>query len=234
MHGPGRFLGELRLVIGQVEFLTTAIVVPGEVLAVPVERLRELAGTDPDLGDLVLRAYLNRRSLLLGEGAGLRIIGSRFSPDTHRLRDFAARNRLPHRFIDLEQDSDAERVLAALAGRRRRTPVVILRGEEVLRNPTNAELAELLGLGSPVPAKEVCDLAVVGAGPAGLAAAVYGSSEGSDHRCASTAIAAGGQAATSSRIENYLGFPAGISGAQLAERAAIQADKFGARITVPG
>ena len=231
VHGPGRFLGELSLVIGQIEFVTTAIIVPGEVVAVPVDRLRELTGNDVDFGDLVLRAYLVRRSMLIGEGAGLRIIGSRFSPDTHRLRDFAARNRLPNQFTDVEEDSDAERLLAGLQVPAEDLPVVIVRGEEVLRNPSNAELAACIGLGSPVPAKEVCDLAVVGAGPAGLAAAVYGASEGLT-TVVVDCIAVGGQAATSSRIENYLGFPAGISGAELAERATIQAEKFGARITV--
>jgi thioredoxin reductase (NADPH) len=232
VHGPGRFLGELSLVIGQIEFVTTAINVPGEVVAVPVDRLRELARNDADFGDLVLRAYLVRRSMLIGEGAGLRIIGSRFSPDTHRLRDFAARNRLPHRFIDVEEDSYAEHLLRELHVPTEDLPVVIVRGEQVLRNPSNAELAACIGLSSPVPGKEVCDLAVVGAGPAGLAAAVYGASEGLT-TVVVDCIAVGGQAATSSRIENYLGFPAGISGAELAERATIQAEKFGARITVP-
>jgi thioredoxin reductase (NADPH) len=233
VHGPGRFLGELSVLTGQVEFVTTAINLPGEVLALDAERLRELVGHDPELGELVLRAYLIRRSMLIGEGAGLHIIGSRYSPDTHRLRDFVARNRLPHRFLDIEQDPDAERLLREMNVPPEDLPVVILRGEEVLRNPSNVELAVHVGLTAPIPPRDTCDLVVIGAGPAGLAAGVYGASEGLT-TVVLDCIASGGQAATSSRIENYLGFPSGISGAELAERAAIQAEKFGARMTIPG
>ncbi len=231
-HGPGRFLGELGLIEGQVAFLTAVVREPGEVLAVRVAEVTGVLASEPGLGDLVLRAYLNRRSLLLGQGTGLRIIGSRYSPDTRRLLAFAARNRLPHRWIDLEQDGQAEVLLRSLGVTAAQTPVVLLGSGRVLRNPANARLAEMVGMRAPAPRDEVCDLLVVGAGPAGLAAAVYGSSEG----LATTvldAVATGGQAGTSSRIENYLGFPAGISGAQLAERAVVQASKFGAQITVP-
>jgi thioredoxin reductase (NADPH) len=204
---------------------------PGSVLQVPAARLRAVATRDPVLGDLILRAYLLRRSLLIGIGAGFRIIGSRYSPDTRRLRDFAARNRLPHAWIDLEDDPAAEAALRHV-GVTPETPVVIVRGDRVLRNPSNEELARALGLRDASNGEEVCDLVVVGAGPAGLAAAVYGASEGLD-TVAVDAVATGGQAGTSSRIENYLGFPAGVSGGELADRAAIQARKFGARLTVP-
>jgi len=232
VHGPGRFLGELNLLTGQTGFVTAVVCEPGEVLAIPVERLRAVVAQDCDLGDLILRAYLSRRTMLIGIGAGFRIIGSRFSPDTRRLREFAARNRLPHRWIDLEKDSEAETFLRELGIPPEETPVVIWRDEQVLRNPSNAELARIVGLRAPALPAGLCDLVVVGAGPAGLAAAVYGASEGLS-TVLLDAVAAGGQAATSSRIENYLGFPSGISGAELAERAVIQAEKFGAQITVP-
>jgi thioredoxin reductase (NADPH) len=232
IHGPGRFLGELGFLIGQAAFFTAVVAEPGEVLVVPVERLRQLVGQDRALGDLILRAYLLRRELLIGLGAGFTIVGSRYSPDTRRLRDFAARNRLPHSWIDLEQDAAAEAMLCELGVAAEETPVVIWRGTEVLRNPSNAELAEALGLSIGDGRDADCDLIVVGAGPAGLAAAVYGASEGL-RTVAVDGVATGGQAATSSQIENYLGFPAGISGAELAERATVQAEKFGATISVP-
>ena len=166
----------------------------------------------------------------MGIGAGFRIIGSRFSPDARRLRDFASRNRLSYKWIDLEQDREAETILQRLNISPEQTPVVIWKGRNVLYNPSNAELASLIGLRSP--ASGACDLLVVGAGPAGLAAAVYGASEGLS-TVVLDAVATGGQAATSSQIENYLGFPAGISGAELADRAVIQARKFGASFTIP-
>ena len=232
VHGPGRFLGELGLLTGQVSFFTDVAAVDGEVLAVPVEEVRRLVASDSVLGDEILRAYLIRRSLAIGLGAGFRIVGSRFSADTARLRDFASRNRLPHRCIDLENDTEAEGTLRALRIGPRDTPLVVWR-DNLLRNPSNAELAAAIGLRvSADDAPSTCDLLVVGAGPAGLAAGVYGASEGL-RTGVRDAVAAGGQAATSSRIENYLGFPAGISGGELAERAVIQADKFGARTRIP-
>jgi thioredoxin reductase (NADPH) len=232
VHGPGRFLGELGLLAGQAAFFTAVVREPGEVLGVPVPALRELVAQDPALGDLVLRAYLLRREMLIGLGAGFRIIGSRYSPDCRRLREFAARNRLPHRWIDLEEDEDAEALLRELGVGPEETPVVIWGNSEVLRNPSASELARRIGLRSGETARGACDLLVVGAGPAGLAAAVYGASEGLS-TIALDAVATGGQAGTSSRIENYLGFPSGISGGELAERAVIQAEKFGAGINVP-
>ena len=232
VHGPRRFLGELSLLTGQAAFFTAVVREPGEVLVVPVERLRALVTQDTVLGDLVLRAYLLRREMLIGLGAGFQIVGSRFSPDSRSLREFAARNRLPHRWIDLEEDEAAEALLNGLGLAPAETPVVIWRGNQVLRNPSNEELAQMIGLRARSVAEDVCDLLVVGAGPAGLAAAVYGASEGLG-TVALDAVATGGQAGTSPRIENYLGFPSGISGAELANRAEIQAEKFGARISVP-
>jgi thioredoxin reductase (NADPH) len=231
VHGPGRFLGELGVLTGQAAFFTSVVVDDGEVLAVPADRLRELAATDPAFGDQVLRAFLVRRSLALGEGIGFRIIGSRYSPRSRALREFAARNRLPHHFVDLEIDPSAEQLLRSLGLGPDDTPVVVFR-DRLLRNPSPAELAAAFGLRDPSGKEGVCDLVIVGSGPAGLAAAVYGASEGLD-TAVLDAVAAGGQAARTSRIENYLGFPAGISGGELAERAVLQAEKFGARRTVP-
>jgi thioredoxin reductase (NADPH) len=231
VHGPSRFLGELSLLTGEGAYYSAVALDAGEVLAVPVARLRELVARDPAFGDLVLRAYLLRRSILIGLGAGLRIVGSKYSPDTRRVRDFAARNRLPYRWLDLEADPSAEALLAEFGVTPQDTPVVIVHGR-LLRNPSNAELAAAIGLPAPSEPQASCDLLVIGSGPAGLSAAVYGASEGM-RVIVLDATAAGGQAGTSSRIENYLGFPSGISGAELAERALLQAQKFGARFAVP-
>jgi thioredoxin reductase (NADPH) len=232
VHGRGRFLGELSLLAGQGSFYTAMALDAGEVLALSVARLRELIARDPAFGDLVLRAYLLRRSILIGLGAGLRVVGSRYSPDTRRVRDFAARNRIPVRWLDLETDPAAEAVLAQFRVAPDDTPVVIVYGRRLLRNPGNAELAAAIGLPAPSAQQAGCDVLVVGAGPAGLSAAVYAASEGMQVT-ALDGVATGGQAGTSSRIENYLGFPSGISGAELADRAVLQAEKFGARFAVP-
>ncbi|MGZ6573665.1 MAG: FAD-dependent oxidoreductase [Solirubrobacteraceae bacterium] len=231
VDGPGRFLGELGLLTGQPAFCTALVLELGEVLVVPAERFRELASRDPVLGDLILRAYFLRRSELIGLGAGLRVVGSCYSPDTRRLREFAARNRLPHSWIDLERDAGAEALLRQLGVSSDETPVVIWR-DQVLRNPTNADLARLIGLPVLSPVEGICDLVVVGAGPAGLAAAVHSASEGLA-TFVLDAVSTGGQAGTAARIDNLLGFPSGISGAELAERATIQARRFGARVSVP-
>jgi thioredoxin reductase (NADPH) len=230
VHGPRRFLGELSLLTGQPAFYTTVVREAGEVVQASPETLRRLVGEDPALGDLVLRAFLLRRELLSGLGAGLKIVGSRYLPDTGRLCEFAARNRLPFRWIDPEGDPGAEALLEQLGILPEETPVVVW-GSRIWRNPGNAELAAAVGMREVPPRDRVSDLVVVGAGPAGLAASVYGASEGL-LTVALDGIAVGGQAGTSSRIENYLGFPSGISGAELAERATIQARKFGARLAV--
>jgi thioredoxin reductase (NADPH) len=233
VHGPGRFLGELGLITGQRVFVTAVAVEPGEVLVVPANRLREIVTSQPVLGDLILRALMMRRSILIGLGIGFRLIGSRYSPDTRRLRDFAIRNRLPHHWIDLESDPGADELLRRLGVKASDCPIVLLGPGRVLRNPGNADLARALGLRPPTSVEDASDLIVVGGGPAGLAGAVYGASEGFS-TLVTESLATGGQAGTASRIENYLGFPAGISGAELAERATIQAEKFGAHITIPG
>ena len=232
IHGPGRFLGELSLLRGEAVPYSITVAMPGEVLAVPAGRLQELVTRDPVLGGLILQAYLIRRSVLIGLGVGMRIVGSRFSAEARRLREFAARNRLLHRWIDVEEEPGAEAVLCCLNVSPERTPVVVLPGRRLLLNPSPAELAAALGMTAPVSSTAVSDLVVVGAGPAGFGTAVYAASEGLV-TVMLDALATGGQAGTSPQIENYLGFPAGISGAELAERAVIQARKFGAAICVP-
>src|ERR1700743_661951 len=231
VHGRGRFLGELSLLTGEGSFYTAVALDAGEVLAVPVARFRELVARDPAFGDLVLRASLLRRSILIGLGVGLRVVGSRYSPDTRRVRDFAARNRIPVRWLDLETAPAAEAMLAQFGVTPDDTPIVIVCGR-LRRNPGNAELAAVIGLPAPSAQQAGCDVLVVGAGPAGLSAAVYAASEGM-RGTALDGVATGGQAGNSSRIENYLGFPSGISGAELADRGVLQAERFGARFAVP-
>ena len=204
-----------------------------EVYAISSDGLRQILNACPDLGDVILQAFIARRQLLreAGEFVGARVIGSRYSKDTFRIRDFLSRNRILFRFLDIETDPDVAVLLERFGLTEKDTPVVAWGNKLLLRNPSNAELAEALGIKRPLK-HTVYDLAVVGAGPAGLAAAVYGASEG-----LLTVVlerqAPGGQAATSMRIENYLGFPTGITGAELADRAVLQANKFGALLSVP-
>ncbi len=231
VHGRHRFLGELNLLTGGRVYLTAVVRDPGELIRVPVATLRQLLAEDQELANVILRAYLSRHSILIEVGAGVRIVGSRYSRDARRLREFLARNRVPHQWLELEDDAEAEKLLRAVGVEPAETPVVI-GAEVVLRNPSNAELASMLGLGTGGTSPPMCDLIIIGGGPAGLSAALYGASEGLDTQ-ALDAIAFGGQASTSSRIENYLGFPTGISGGELADRAALQARKFGARLVVP-
>src|ERR671921_2311266 len=228
----GSFLGDLNMLTEQPIYLSGVVRVGGEVLAIPRERLKEVITEEPNLSDIILKAFLARHSWGMRTGLGLRIIGSRYSGDASRLREFAARNRLPHVWIDLEEDPGAEALLERFGAKPSEAPVAIWQGKDVLKNPTNPELARAIGLRVDVPRERTYDLVVVGAGPAGLGAAVYGASEGlSTLALESTAL--GGQAGTSSRIENYLGFPAGLSGFELASRAIVQAGKFGTQTAVP-
>lgn len=231
-HGAGRFLGEMNMFTGQAVYLTALVREPGEAIFIPPERLKEIVAEEPGLSELILRAFLMRRIILSGLGTGLKVVGSRYSEDTLRLREFAARNGIPHAWIDLEEDESAEALLREFGVEPSETPVVIWQNTDVLRNPTNADLSSAIGLGADVTPEDTYDLVVIGAGPAGLAASVYGASEGLS-TLTLDAVALGGQAGTSSRIENYLGFPAGLSGSELASRAMIQADKFGARFPGP-
>jgi thioredoxin reductase (NADPH) len=231
-HGPGSFLGELNLLSGQRVYVSARVAEPGEVIVVRGAGLRELFAARPKLADSILAAFLARRARLVKDAATtIRIVGSRFSPDSLRLREFLARNRIPHEFMDADGDSRVDRLLRDFAVEPADLPVVISPGS-VLRHPTPGELAAYLGLTLDAVSERSFDLLVIGGGPAGLAAGVYGASEGLDTLVAEM-VAAGGQAGTSSRIENYLGFPTGISGDDLTQRAVVQAEKFGARLTSP-
>ena len=233
VFGPGTFLGDLHMLTGQGVPLSAVVSVGGEVLAVPRERLKEVVTEEIDLSNLILDTFMARRLFLMRTGVGLRIIGSRHSRDATRLREFATRNRLPHVWIEIEEDrGTAEALLERFGAELAETPVAIWQGKEVFTNPTNSELARTMGLKIDVPRERTYDLVVVGAGPAGFGAAVYGASEGLS-TLALESVALGGQAGTSSRIENYLGFPVGLSGFELATRALAQADKFGAQTAVP-
>jgi thioredoxin reductase (NADPH) len=231
-HGPGRFLGELNLLTGQRVFVSARIAEPGEVIVVPAAALRHVLATNPRLGDIILAAFIARRSsLLTGAAAAIRLVGSRFSPESLRLREFLSRNRIPHEWIDAERDAAVEHLLRESNIAPGDLPVVFVSGE-VFRRPSPGELAAYLGLTVDSIPERCFDLLVVGGGPAGLAAAVYGASEGLRTLLVEQ-VAVGGQAGTSSRIENYLGFPTGISGGDLTMRALVQAEKFGAQISSP-
>lgn len=232
-HTPGRFLGELNLLTGQRVYLTARVTRPGRILSIPPNEYRRLMSSKPDIADIIFRAFVARREIIRsGEGArALRIIGSRYSPEAMALRAFATRSRLPHTWIDLEDADDVEVLLASMGLRPSRTPVVIT-PTAVLRRPTPGEFAAHLGLTFRPTPGYMFDLVVVGSGPAGLAAAVYGASEGLD-TVSLDGVAAGGQAGASSRIENYVGFPNGISGEDLTSRAATQAQRLGARLNAP-
>jgi thioredoxin reductase (NADPH) len=233
VFGPGTFLGDLYMLTGQGVPLSALVSASGELLAIPRERLKKVVTEEADLSNLILDTFLARRSFLMKIGVGLRIIGSRHSRDATRLREFATRNRLPHVWIELEEDhSKAEALLERFGAKPADAPVAIWQGRYVLKNPTTPELARSMGLTVDLPPHRTYDLVVVGAGPAGLGAAVYGASEGLS-TLALESVALGGQAGTSSRIENYLGFPVGLSGFELATRALTQADKFGAQTAVP-
>jgi thioredoxin reductase (NADPH) len=232
VHGSGRFLGDLGLLEGQPVLYSARAATDGELLAVPFDALVKTVSRDQMLGEEILKAYLIRRLLLVESDTGIRIIGSCYTPETRRLLEFTARNRLPHRLIDLDKDASAESFLQKLGVTVDETPLVIVAGRHVLRNPSLDEVAVALGLRAEPARTASYDLLVIGAGPAGLAATVYAASDGLDVLLVD-AFAPGGQAATSSLIENYLGFPAGISGAELAERAILQTRKFGATLTVP-
>ena len=230
-HGAGRFLGEMNMLTGQAVYLSAVMEEGGAVLAISPKDLKEIVTEESDLSDIILKAFLARRQVLMNVGTGLRIVGSRYSRDALRLREFAVRNRLPHAWLDLEEENGADAVLREFGVEHSETPVAIWHGR-ALKNPTNAEVARTIGLDVDNSGGRTYDLVVVGAGPAGLAATVYGASEGLSTLNLES-VALGGQAGTSSRIENYLGFPAGLSGSELASRAMVQADKFGARTTVP-
>jgi thioredoxin reductase (NADPH) len=230
-HGASGFLGEMNLLSGQTVFLTAVVTQPMRYIAVDREVLRRLLFEDGSLSDLLLSAFVERRELLQQrEGIGIEIVGSRESSETRRLLEFARRMRLPHSWLVPENDPQAAALLESLD--EGDIPLVRLPGGGELRRPSNGELSRALGIGLELGPREEVDLLVVGGGPAGLGAAVYGASEGLDTLVIESTVL-GGQAGASRRIENYLGFPAGISGTELATRAVGQARKFGARTATP-
>ena len=234
-HGAGRFLGELSLLTGQRTFLRGRMRSAGRVRRIDPPQFRRLLASDAEIGDIVFDALVARREIILrGAGAAsLRVIGSRYSKRSLELGSYVLRQRLAFRWIDVDDpgDEDPDTLLAAAGASRADLPVVIT-SSGVLRTPTVGELAAHLGLVYQPTSLEIHDVIVVGAGPAGLAAAVYGASEGLETLVVDR-IGVGGQAGTSSRIENYVGFPSGVSGGELVERAALQAQRLGAQISSP-
>jgi thioredoxin reductase (NADPH) len=225
-HGASGFLGEMNLLSGQTVFLTAVVTAPLRYIAVDREVLRQLLFDDSGLSDLLLSAFIERRELLQRlEGVGVEIVGPRDSADTRRLVDFARRQKLPHSWIDPAVSSEATLGAGEM-------PLVRLPGGAELRRPSNGELSRALGIGLELSPHEEVDLLILGGGPAGLGAAVYGASEGLETLLVD-GTGLGGQAGASRRIENYLGFPAGISGTELTGRAVTQARKFGARTATP-
>jgi len=233
MQGPGDFTGDVGHLTGSPKVVSAIARSDCEVYEMSEADLRKVLNQDPQISDLILQAFIARRQLMREspEFTGLRVIGSRYSRHTFRIRDFLAKNRVLFTWLDLEGDPAVNQLLQQFGVTEADTPIVACAHCLVLRNPSNRELAEKIGIRRPVE-HDVYDLAIVGSGPAGLAAAVYGASEGLN-TIVLEHTAPGGQAGSSMRIENYLGFPTGITGSELADRAVLQADKFGARISVP-
>jgi thioredoxin reductase (NADPH) len=230
--GRGEFTGEVNQLSGRRSLVRCRALQASTLLEIGRPNLQLILQTDAAIGEFFLRAFLMRRVYLIAHQVGdALLIGSNHSGDTLRLREFLARNGHPHTYVDVERDTDVQAVLDQFHVSVTDIPVLICRGELVLRNPTNAEVAECFGLNKGIDEDGVYDLIVIGAGPSGLAAAVYGASEGLKVLVVES-NAPGGQAGSSSRIENYLGFPNGISGQELAGRAFVQAEKFGAYIAV--
>src|ERR1700722_2888437 len=232
VHEPGQFTGEANVLSGRRSLVRGRMREAGEILHLTPEALRRVVQGDSELSDLFMRAFILRRVALLSQGFGdAALIGSTHSAATLRLQEFFTRNGHPYTYIDVERDPTVQDLLDRFHVGVGDVPVVICRGEVVLKNPTNEAVAECFGFNRELDPAAVRDVVVVGAGPAGLAAAVYAASEGLDVLVLEE-TAPGGQAGTSSKIENYLGFPTGISGQALAARALTQAEKFGARFAV--
>lgn len=233
VHTPYRFIGDTTVLSHQAATVAAIVTEPGKLLQITLPRLRDVMSNEPALSELILRAFLLRHTLMASVGVGVRVIGSRYDSASRELLQFLSQNRVAVAWVDVESDEGAEQLLQHFGVDATEVPLIVT-GGGLLRKPDLHEVAKALGIGdcnfnNP---NEVCDLVVIGAGPAGLAASVYGASEG-----LTTVLvdgrSIGGQAGTSSRIENYLGFPAGLSGEELATRAALQAEKFEARIMVP-
>jgi thioredoxin reductase (NADPH) len=229
---PGQFTGEITMLSGRRGFVRIRAGEPGAVIEVEREHVLALVQTDSELSELLLRAFLLRRVELIAHGFGdVMLVGSRHDAGTLRIQEFLTRNGHPYSTIDLDRDAGVQELLDRFQITVNDVPVVICRGEVVLRNPTNGQIADCLGFNAAIDHPQVRDLVIVGAGPAGLSAAVYSASEGLDVLLLET-HAPGGQAGSSSKIENYLGFPTGISGQELATRAYTQAQKFGVQLLI--
>ena len=232
VHEAGQFTGEVNMLAGRPSLVRTRAAAPSELLEIDQPTLRRIVQTDPELSEIFLRAFLRRRSSLIQHAMGdLLLIGSQFSADTLRLKEFLAGNGHPYTYIEVERDTGIQDLLEHFGLNLHDVPVLVCHDRPALRNPSNAEVAKCLGFNSEIDESRIYDLIVVGAGPSGLAAAVYAASEGLDVLVLE-GNAPGGQAGSSSRIENYLGFPTGITGQDLAARAFVQAEKFGAQIAI--
>ena len=232
VHEEKEFTGDITMLTGRPSPVSAIAVGECQIYQVDNEDLKHILKEIPQLGDCILQAFLTRRQLLeASEYAGVKVVGSRYTKDTLRLRDFLAKNKIPFTWIDLESDRTVDKLLERFEIGKAETPIVILDDNSVLKNPSDLELAKVLGIRKPLK-DTVYDLAIIGAGPGGLAAAVYGASEGLKTIVLEQSTP-GGQAGCSSKIENYMGFPLGLSGTDLARRAILQAQKFGAQITNP-
>lgn len=231
-YGPGQFSGEVVLISGARALSRGRVAEPGEFLELSADALRALIAKDAELSDIFMRAFLLRRVALISEGLGnVIVLGSQHSSNTLRLREFLTRNGHPHSYVDLDSDKASQELLDRFDIKLEDIPVVICSGKSVLRNPTSQQLAECLGFTGQIDEQRIRDVVIVGAGPAGLAAAVYAASEGLDAVVIESEFP-GGQAGASSKIENYIGFPMGISGQELTSRAVVQAEKFGAQMMI--
>jgi thioredoxin reductase (NADPH) len=231
-HGPGQFSGEANMISGRRSLSRLRVSQPGEVIELSRDQLLALVQVDSELGELLMRAFILRRLVLIERDLGdVIVLGSTHSAGTLRAKEFLTRNGHPFHYLDLERDPDAEDLLDRFHVNVADLPVLICGNKAVLRNPTNTQVAECLGFNNAIDVDHVKDVVIVGGGPAGLAAAVYGASEGLDVLLLE-ASSPGGQAGSSSRIENYLGFPTGISGLELTGRAYAQAQKFGAQVMI--
>jgi len=230
--GPGQFTGEISVLAGRRGLARIRVREAGELIAVEREPLLALVQTDSELSDIFMRAFILRRVELIARGYGdVVLLGSTHSPGTLRIKEFLTRNNHPYSYSDLDKDSGVQTLLDRFHVSVDDVPVAICRGKTVLRNPSNEEIAECLGLNEAIDQTHLRDVVIIGAGPAGLSAAVYGASEGLNVLLVESS-APGGQAGASSKIENYLGFPTGISGQDLAGRAYSQAHKFGAQVMI--
>src|SRR5918993_2870739 len=232
VHSYGEFTGEFNMLSGRRSIFRARATKPGKVIELDHQQMQTLVQTDAEISDILMRAFIQRRVELIAAGVGdIILIGSTHSAGTFRIKEFLMRNGHPYSYIDLERDPDVQNLLDSFQVSASEIPVLICRGELVLRNPGNQQIADCLGFNESIDQSQVRDLVVIGAGPSGLAAAVYGASEGLDVIVLETS-SPGGQAGSSSRIENYLGFPTGISGQDLAARAYLQAQKFGVKMLI--